>query len=150
MGARSAAVDRGIPGDGVARPVTRGTDHGGRVHRGQDGGSSMPHVSANGLSFHYLQAGAGPNLVMIHGLTGNQAVWHLRMVPLLRNQFRITCYDLRGHGRSDMPPTGYTTGYMAEDLRGIMDALGLQRAHVMGHSLGADIALHFALLYPDR
>jgi pimeloyl-ACP methyl ester carboxylesterase len=102
------------------------------------------------LSFHYLQVGHGPNLVMLHGLTGNQAVWHLKMTPQLRSTYRITTYDLRGHGRSDMPATGYTTDEMAEDLLGIMDGLNIERADLVGHSLGADVSLHFALRYPDR
>jgi pimeloyl-ACP methyl ester carboxylesterase len=99
---------------------------------------------------HYLQTGAGPHMVMLHGLLGNQAVWHLRMVPLLRDRFRLTTYDLRGHGRSDAPPTGYTTGDMAKDLEGMLDALGIERAHLVGHSLGADICLYFTLLHPER
>ena len=110
----------------------------------------MSHIHANGLSFHYLQVGSGPNLIMLHGLMGNQAIWHLRMVPMLRSMFRVTTYDLRGHGRSDIPPTGYTTGDMATDLCALMDALHIERAHVVGHSLGADVALHFALRHPDR
>lgn len=87
---------------------------------------------------------------MIHGLTGNLAIWHFTTVPVFRKQYRITTYDLRGHGKSDMPPRGYTTKDMAEDLLGLMDTLGIEKAHLLGHSLGADIALHFALLYPDR
>jgi len=110
----------------------------------------MPKLAVNGINFHYWQVGEGPDIIMLHGLTGNLAVWHLKMVPLLRNRFRLTTYDLRGHGHSDMPPTGYTTGDMAEDLRSIMDALGIERAHLVGHSLGADIALHCALRYPQR
>jgi len=107
-------------------------------------------ILVNSINFHYWQVGEGPDIVMLHGLTGNLAVWHLKMVPLLRFKYRITTYDLRGHGRSDAPPTGYTTRDMAEDLRGIMDALEIERAHLVGHSLGADISLHLALLYPDR
>jgi len=110
----------------------------------------MPKVSVNGINFHYWQVGKGPDMVMLHGLTGNLAVWHLKMVPMLREEYRITTYDLRGHGRSDMPSTGYTTGDMAEDLRGIMDALEIERAYLVGHSMGADISLHFALRYPHR
>lgn len=110
----------------------------------------MPKVLAHGLHFHYLQVGRGPDIVMIHGLTGNLAVWHFGAIPSLRNDYRITTYDLRGHGRSDMPPTGYTTREMAEDLRVVMDALAIERTHLVGHSLGADIALHFAYLYPER
>ena len=45
---------------------------------------------------------------MIHGLTGNLAVWHLKIIPMLWDHFRILTYDLRGHGYSDVPPTGYT------------------------------------------
>jgi pimeloyl-ACP methyl ester carboxylesterase len=72
------------------------------------------------------------------------------MVPELQQEYRVTTYDLRGHGRSDAPPAGYTTGDMAQDLRGIMDALAIDRAALVGHSWGADIVLHFALMDPDR
>ena len=110
----------------------------------------MPKLLVNGINFHYWQVGEGPNLIMLHGLSGNLALWHLELVPTFRGEYRILTYDLRGHGRSDMTSSGYTTRDMAEDLRGIMDALGVQRAHLLGHSLGADIALHFSLLYPER
>jgi pimeloyl-ACP methyl ester carboxylesterase len=110
----------------------------------------MPTIEANGVTFHYLQSGSGPDLVMLHGLSGNLAVWHLRMVPLLQDRFRVTTYDLRGHGRSSMPPSGYATGDMAADLSGLMDALGIAQADFVGHSFGADVVLHFALLHPER
>lgn len=110
----------------------------------------MPKVAVNGINFHYWQVGNGPHMIFLHGLTGNLAAWHFTQVPAFRNEYRILTYDLRGHGHSDMPPTGYTTRDMAEDLRGIMDVLGIDRANLVGHSLGADIALQFALLYPER
>jgi pimeloyl-ACP methyl ester carboxylesterase len=110
----------------------------------------MPIIRANSVDFHYLQMGTGPDLVMLHGLSGNLAVWHLRMVPLLQDRFRVTTYDLRGHGHSSMPPSGYTTRDMAVDMVSLLDALGIRNAHVFGHSYGADVALHAALLFPDR
>ena len=110
----------------------------------------MSKLFANGINFHYWQVGEGPDLIMLHGLSGNLALWHLKMVPMLRSDYRVTTFDLRGHGRSDMPPSGYTTGDMAEDLRGIMDALDIEKAHLVGHSMGADVSLNFALRYPDR
>lgn len=110
----------------------------------------MPTITANGVTLHYLQMGSGPDLVMLHGLSGNLAVWHLRMVPLLQEHFRVTTYDLRGHGNSSMPPSGYTTRNMATDLRALLDELGIAQADIVGHSFGADIALHFALIHPDR
>jgi pimeloyl-ACP methyl ester carboxylesterase len=110
----------------------------------------MPKLRANGLDFHYWQSGRGPDVVMLHGLGGNLAGWHLTMVPELQQDWRITTYDLRGHGRSAVPSTGYSTREMAEDLRRIMDVLGIERAHIVGHSWGVDIALHFALLHAGR
>jgi pimeloyl-ACP methyl ester carboxylesterase len=110
----------------------------------------MPTITANGVTLHYLQMGSGPDLVMVHGLSGNLAVWHLRMVPLLQQHFRVTTYDLRGHGNSSMPPSGYTTRDMATDLCALLDELGIRDADLVGHSFGADVAMHFALLHPGR
>lgn len=104
----------------------------------------------NGLRIHYQRVGQGPDLVMIHGLTGNLAVWHLKIVPLLWDHFRILTYDLRGHGYSDMPPRGYSATEMASDLEGLLDALGIEQAGLVGHSFGADTALYFALNHPWR
>ena len=95
----------------------------------------MPMIEANGVNFHYLQAGSGPPLVMLHGLSGNLAVWHLGMVPLLQDSFRITTYDLRGHGKSSVPPSGYSTRDMAQDLVALMDALEIETADLLGHTI---------------
>lgn len=110
----------------------------------------MPMIQANGVELHYLQMGEGPDLVMLHGISGNLAVWHLRMVPMLQQHFRVTTYDLRGHGNSSMPPSGYTTRDMALDLAGLLDALEIEHTDIVGHSFGADVAMHFALLQPER
>lgn len=110
----------------------------------------MSKVCVNGISIHYWRVGEGPDMVMLHGLTGNLAVWHLKMVPLLREEFCITTYDLRGHGRSDMPLTGYTTADHVKDLEGLLNALHVERVYLVGHSLGADVSLHFALRHPDQ
>lgn len=110
----------------------------------------MATVVANGINLHYLQAGKGPNVVLIHGMGGNLAIWFLHLVGQLRKEFRFTAYDLRGHGKSEMPPSGYTTADMVEDLKGLMDALGLEKTHLVGHSWGADVAMHFTTAYPER
>jgi len=110
----------------------------------------MNKAIANGIHLHYQQSGAGPDIVMLHGITGNLAIWHLEIVPALMPEYRITTYDLRGHGYSEVPPTGYTTADHARDLNGLLEALGIERAHVIGHSFGADIALHFSILFPER
>jgi pimeloyl-ACP methyl ester carboxylesterase len=94
--------------------------------------------------------GEGPDLVMVHGLTGNLAVWHLRIASELYEHFRILTYDLRGHGHSDTPRSGYSADAMAEDLIQLLDGLEIERPLIAGHSYGADIALYHALRNPDR
>jgi pimeloyl-ACP methyl ester carboxylesterase len=104
----------------------------------------------SGITLHYQRVGQGPDVVMIHGLTGNLAVWHLKIIPMLMDRFRILTYDLRGHGYSEMPPSGYSATDMAGDLEDLLDALDVEKVDLVGHSYGADIALYFALLYPGR
>ncbi len=111
----------------------------------------MPKATlSGGIKLHYQRVGRGPDLVMIHGLTGNLAVWHFKIIPELLDRYRILTYDLRGHGYSDMPPSGYTATEMAADLLELLDGLGIEQCDIVGHSFGADIALYFALLHPDR
>jgi len=111
----------------------------------------MPKATlSDGIRIHYQQVGEGPDLVMVHGITGNLAVWHLHIVPALSEAFRILTYDLRGHGYSDTPPSGYSPDAMAEDLLGLLDVLEIERPVLAGHSYGADIALYFAAKNPAR
>jgi pimeloyl-ACP methyl ester carboxylesterase len=111
----------------------------------------MPQQSANGLSFHVQQAGAGPDVVLIHGLTGDLSIWYLcEAMGTLGRSFRVTAYDLRGHGYSDVPASGYTSADQASDTMAVMDALGIERAALVGHSFGAVIAMHAAVLAPER
>jgi pimeloyl-ACP methyl ester carboxylesterase len=110
----------------------------------------MPRVIVEGMKFYYQQAGQGPDVVLLHGVTGNMAIWPLiNLMSELAADFRVTAYDLRGHGYSDTPATGYTSADMAGDLVKIRKALGLGPAYVLGHSFGGVIAAHAAVLYPD-
>jgi len=110
----------------------------------------MPKITlSSGVRIHYQQVGEGPDLVMVHGITGNLAVWHLRIVPALSERFRILTYDLRGHGYSGTPPTGYSPDDMATDLLQLLEALEIERPVVIGHSYGADIALYLAARNPE-
>jgi len=110
----------------------------------------MPKIQANGVTLHYLQSGRGENLVMLHGFLGNQAVWHLQIVPQLRKRYFVTTYDLRGHGYSEVTPTGYTALDLAHDLNALLDELGIESTDLVGHSYGADVCMYFSLLYPKR
>ncbi len=111
----------------------------------------MPKIQANGLNFHYQQAGEGPDVLLIHGVTGDLSIWFLcQAMGVLARSFRVTAYDLRGHGYSDVPPSGYTSADQAGDTLAIMDALEIERAMLVGHSFGGVIAMHAAALHPDR
>ncbi len=110
----------------------------------------MPKIKVNGIDLHYLAVGHGSDLVLIHGFLGNLAVWHLQIAPQLRKSYRVTTYDLRGHGYSELTPSGYTAGEMASDLEGLLDTLNIRKATLVGHSYGADIAMYFCLKHPER
>lgn len=110
----------------------------------------MPFVVARGTQLSYRQDGAGPDVVLIHGAAGNMAVWYLcGLVHALAGHFRVTAYDLRGHGYSQSTPTGYTSLDMAEDLQALRQNLRLGPVYLLGHSFGAAVALQAALLEPE-
>jgi pimeloyl-ACP methyl ester carboxylesterase len=110
----------------------------------------MPRGVIGNLTVHYQQAGRGPDIVLIHGLCSNLALWYLTIVPRLAESFRVTVYDLRGHGLSQVAPSGYRAVDLADDLKELVDHLQIGSAHVVGHSFGGAIALAFARRYPDR
>jgi pimeloyl-ACP methyl ester carboxylesterase len=110
----------------------------------------MTRVAVGGLHVNVQQEGQGPELVLIHGLAADLAFWYFRHLPQLKQRFHVTVYDLRGHGLSDMPPSGYSPQDQADDLAGLLDALGIAKAHVVGHSFGGLVALTFAVRYPER
>jgi pimeloyl-ACP methyl ester carboxylesterase len=110
----------------------------------------MPKVLVNQLAVHYQQQGKGQDIVLIHGVTGNLSVWFINILPALIKKYRVTAYDLRGHGYSDRPRSGYTSDDMVVDLKGLVDHLQIKRAFFVGHSFGGAIALHFASLYPQQ
>jgi pimeloyl-ACP methyl ester carboxylesterase len=110
----------------------------------------MPMISVNGTRLHVACTGSGEDVVMVHGLAANLAFWRLKIVPSLAAQYRITAFDLRGHGRSAMPANGYSPSNMAEDLKGVLDAGGIEAAHLVGHSFGGAVVMEFAARYPER
>ena len=110
----------------------------------------MPHLNVNGVNLHYQQSGQGPDVVLIHAFTSNMAIWMLTgLIEHLAAEFRVTAYDLRGHGVSEVPPTGYTSADMVQDLAELHAALGLGPAYLVGHSFGGVVALHAAAEHPE-
>ena len=93
--------------------------------------------------------GKGPAVVCIHGLTANHTCWE-SMADMLTPDYRVIAYDLRGRGDSDKPPKGYSVPIHAEDLGALLDHYGIKSVILFGHSLGANIGVHFASRYPQR
>jgi pimeloyl-ACP methyl ester carboxylesterase len=110
----------------------------------------LPKANVNGITFHYQQSGKGPDVILIHGLTGDLSHWYFRFIPSLSKRYRVTAYDLRGHGLSDISSTGYNSSRMAEDLNALMDHLGIDEAFLVGHSYGGVIAMAFAAEWPQK
>jgi pimeloyl-ACP methyl ester carboxylesterase len=111
----------------------------------------VPHVTVNGVRLHYQQAGQGPEVVLLHAVTSNLAVWlFINLIDTLARDYHVTAYDLRGHGLSEAPPSGYTSAALAEDFLQLQKALDLGPAYLVGHSFGAVVATHAAVLAPER
>ena len=111
----------------------------------------MPRLQINNdVAINYQSMGQGETVVLIHGLGANLAFWYMGIARLLARHYRVITYDLRGHGRSAMPATGYTLPCMADDLDALLDHLDVKKAHIVGHSFGARVALHFTSAHPQR
>ncbi len=93
--------------------------------------------------------GSGPPLLMVHGIGGRRAHWD-GVVRALKGDFTCIRYDLRGHGRSPVPPVPYSLDELVEDVEALRGRLGIDRLHIAGHSLGGMIAPAYARTFPER
>lgn len=109
----------------------------------------MSMVNVNGANIWYELTGGGPHLVQISGaVSGHEA--YAPLTPLMAEHFTVIDYDHRGYGFSDRPEQRYDVDVWADDLVVMLDALGVEKTHVHGGSMGAFIAVNFAVKYPDR
>jgi pimeloyl-ACP methyl ester carboxylesterase len=113
--------------------------------------ASMRTARANGIDIAYAVVGAGPMLVLTHGFAGPTAGWPAGMEELAQ-RCTLLLYDVRGHGKTSSPedPAAYSLPIFAQDLAALMDALGIQKAHVGGVSMGGMITAQFAVDFPER
>lgn len=109
----------------------------------------MPLTDSNGTKIYWEEDGAGDPLLMIMGLGYTHEMWY-RSRPVLSKHLRMILFDNRGVGKSGQPEGPYTIGQMADDAAAVLDAAGVEKAHVMGMSMGGMIAQEFALRYPAR
>jgi pimeloyl-ACP methyl ester carboxylesterase len=106
-------------------------------------------LTLHGHRVAYRQAGDGPVMVLIHGITSDSETWS-RVMPSLARRFTVIAPDLAGHGGSDKPKGDYSLGAHASAVRDLLLALGHDRASIVGHSLGGGIAMQFCYQFPER
>jgi pimeloyl-ACP methyl ester carboxylesterase len=109
----------------------------------------MPKVKANGLTMNYEQEGVGDPLILIPYLAADHACYAFQVADYAKH-FTCISLDLRGTGATDKPDGVYSTELFADDVAAFMQALGIQKAHVAGLSLGAAVGMWLAEKYPDR
>lgn len=109
----------------------------------------MPTAVVNGVNLYYEINGAGPWLLQVPGaVSGHEG--YAAVTPGMAEHYRVIDYDPRGYGASDRPEQRYTFDVWAQDMVGLLDAIGVDTAHVHGGSMGSTLALYFAARYPDR
>ncbi|WP_370945213.1 alpha/beta fold hydrolase [Amycolatopsis sp. cg5] len=113
-----------------------------------DGPWTHRDVSANGIRLHVAEVGAGPAVLLLHGFGEFWWTWHHQLTALAEAGYRAIAVDLRGYGDSDKPPRGYDAWTLAGDVAGLIRALGVRRAHLVGHAWGGMLALTAAALHP--
>lgn len=122
-----------------------------RLIEQQRAGLSHQQLRVHDLNIHYYQGGSpnGETLVLIHGFAADKDNW-LRFSRHLTDRYRVIALDLPGFGDSDRPAGSYDVGTQTERLGDILDALGIDQAHLLGNSMGGHIAALFAARYPSR
>lgn len=109
----------------------------------------MPTININDLDMYYEQQGQGEDLLLITGLNANHLMW-ANVVPQLSKKYHVTIIDNRGAGLTSAPEGLYTTKQMAEDTLAFIEAIGLQKPHVVGHSMGGTIAQQLAIHHGNK
>ena len=112
----------------------------------------MPYARINGVKLYYeLHGESGEALVLVHGYTGYIKDWR-RQLPAFSDSYRVLIVDNRGHGRSEAPDdrSTYTVEQIAADVRALVDEMGFERFHLLGHSMGGAVAQELALESPER
>lgn len=109
----------------------------------------MPTAKVNGINISYKVEGQDEPLVMIMGIAATRTAWMLQTTAF-KKRYRVVTFDNRGVGKSDKPSGHYSIRMMADDTVGLMDHLGIDKAHILGMSMGGMIAQELAINYPKR
>ena len=110
----------------------------------------MPEAINGEVTIHYLDEGTGEAVLLIHGHTQDRRIFDPMMGSLIGEGLRVIRPDLRGHGKSTRPDSGYHHSHHASDMLAVLDAADVHRASVVGYSVGGAIALEMAITHSDR
>ncbi len=106
-------------------------------------------IHANGVDLHYWQIGGTPQILLLHGITDSGKCWQ-RGANALSSEYDLIMLDARGHGLSSTPETGYNPQHNAADALALLDALGIDKLIVWGHSMGGATGAQLAAMAPER
>ena len=111
----------------------------------------MPMANVSGVRLHYIEAGEGTPLVFVHEFAGDAESWQPQ-IRFFSRRYRTIAFNARGYPPSDVPesPDAYSQQQAADDIKGVLDHLRIDKAHVCGLSMGGYATLHFGLSYPER
>lgn len=109
----------------------------------------MPRAQVNGIELYYEVHGQGAPVLLIAGFSADHHMY-IPQLPSLAERFQCILFDNRGVGQSSQPEGPYTTRQLADDAAGLLSHLGIDRAHIVGHSMGGAIAQEFAINHPDK
>ena len=109
----------------------------------------MPVASVNGVNISYTERGQGEPLILIMGYSGDRKGWIFQR-RAFRERYRVVTFDNRGVGKTSKPDGAYSMKMMADDTVGLMEHLGIEKAHILGVSMGGMIAQEIAINYPER
>jgi pimeloyl-ACP methyl ester carboxylesterase len=105
-------------------------------------------AEVNGVRLHYVDGGKGQTILLLPGWPETWWAYH-KVMPELASKYRVLAIDIRGMGTSAKPDDGYDKKTMAADVRALVTKLGLQKVHIVGHDIGANVAYSFAANYPE-
>jgi 3-oxoadipate enol-lactonase len=106
-------------------------------------------ATVDGVGLNYELTGSGPTIALTHGIGGTGADF-APIVPALARRFQVLTWDVRGFGASDRPADGYRIARFAQDLAGLLDQIGVERAVILGTSMGGTITQRFILDFPEK
>ncbi len=109
----------------------------------------MPLITANNISIYYEIHGEGEPLILISGMGGDRTFWQSSIGPLSKC-YKVIVFDTRGIGKTDAPTAPYSMEMFADDLAGLMEGLQIEKAHILGFSMGGNIAQFLQPVIPKK